>query len=211
MHALSKSETTALKGFLTRTTDIYRPPYGRLEVHDKRQCVFIGSTNADTYLKDETGGRRFWPVKCGTIDIPGLTAARADQLFAEAMAAYRTGEEWWPKPAFEREHIQPQQASRYMANAWQEAIEQYLEHEDKVTVLQVAIGALDMKKDRVGTAEQGASPQFFKLLAGDMGRVTAPAVGGCRQQNRVGAFVTQCRSDALVLPSLRARARAQKG
>jgi predicted P-loop ATPase len=115
--------------------------------------VFIGTTNASHYLKDETGGRRFWPVKCEKIRPDALVAVR-DQLFAEAVVAYRSGEPWWPSADFEREHIAPQQAGRYMADAWQDPIESYLGHEDKVTVLQVARGALDIKTDRIGTAEQ---------------------------------------------------------
>jgi putative DNA primase/helicase len=45
-------------------------------------------------LDDETGGRRFWPVTCDQIKIAELKEAR-DQLWAEAVARYEKGEEWW--------------------------------------------------------------------------------------------------------------------
>jgi predicted P-loop ATPase len=153
MHAMSRAESALLKAFITRTTERYRPSYGRLEVIEPRQCVFVGTTNKATYLRDETGGRRFWPVKTGTIDIEGLIAERG-QLFAEAVHLYNAGENWWPDKSFEQQHIAPEQESRFEADAWEDSIRTYLASAAKVTVSQVARGALSIETHRIGTADQ---------------------------------------------------------
>jgi predicted P-loop ATPase len=156
MHALTKSETTALKAFITRTTERYRPSYGRCEVHEPRQCVFIGTTNKAQYLRDETGGRRFWPVKVA-VTWPintDLLAENRDQLFAEAVHRYRAGEHWWPTDAFERQHIEPEQEARFEADAWEPAIADYLSGQKAVTLLEVARMALSMETAKLDTRDQ---------------------------------------------------------
>ena len=153
MHAMSRAELTQLKAFITRQTERYRPSYGRFEMIEPRQCVFVGTTNKATYLRDETGGRRFWPVQVGMIDIERLAEQR-DQLFAEAVQLYRQGAAWWPHAAFEAEHIKPQQEARYETDAWQESISEYVASQTKVTVGQVAKEALHIETARIGTADQ---------------------------------------------------------
>ncbi|MGL5348689.1 MAG: VapE domain-containing protein, partial [Peptostreptococcaceae bacterium] len=65
LSAVKKAETEAVKHFISKREDIYRVAYGRRVEKFKRQCVFFGTTNEETFLKDRNGNRRFWPVKVG--------------------------------------------------------------------------------------------------------------------------------------------------
>ena len=87
----------------------------RLELRKPRSCVFVGSTNEQTYLKVSTGGRRSWPAKCGEIDIDTLAADR-EQLFAGAVRFYDGGLRWWLDRNFEREQIAKEQEAGVKRN-----------------------------------------------------------------------------------------------
>ena len=171
MSAMGKAESAELKAFITRREERFTPKYGRKEVIEPRQCVFAGTTNKRAFLRDETGGRRFWPVRVGSIDTDALQHDR-DQLFAEAVHLFRQGEQWWPDADFERQHIAPEQEARYEADAWEDNIGRYLaglppgvphpDHKDnpspeppkRVTVVQVAREALALDVAKLGTADQ---------------------------------------------------------
>ena len=120
-----RSEIETVKSFLSCQFDRYRPAYGRSDISVPRQCLFIGTTNAATYLHDPTGNRRFWPVKVRTI---GLTkvGATVDQLWAEAVEAYRADEIWWLSPRLERLAAREQQG-RLELDPWHDEIEKFVE------------------------------------------------------------------------------------
>lgn len=106
--ALARSDERRQKSFLSRTSDEFRPPYGRTNIKAPRQLVFGGSTNEWEWNKDPTGGRRFWPIECGEIDTEALAAAR-DQLFAEAYHLVMQGERYWPTPEEQKRLFDPEQ------------------------------------------------------------------------------------------------------
>jgi predicted P-loop ATPase len=172
LSALQKAEAAALKAFITRPVERYRPSYGRHDVVEPRQCVFIGTTNKAVYLRDETGGRRFWPVKVGHIDTAGLQRDR-NQLFAEAVRLFHDGAEWWPSANFEVAHIAPEQEARFEEDAWVEAISRLVSARKTTTVLEVAQEGLEMDVSKLGTADQRRITAILERLGWTRGKRTS--------------------------------------
>jgi hypothetical protein len=80
LDAITRAEISRIKSFMSRRVDRFRTPYARRVEAFPRQCVFAGSVNETQYLRDPTGGRRFWPIACGKIHIDSLTKARDRRL-----------------------------------------------------------------------------------------------------------------------------------
>lgn len=97
LSAFSKQETQVIKQFLSKTHDIYRAAYGRRTEKYPRRCVFFGTSNDHEFLKDATGNRRFWPVDVGRHpakkSVWEQLPLEVDQIWAEAYAYWRAGEE----------------------------------------------------------------------------------------------------------------------
>ena len=87
---MRRAEIEKVKALISRTHDRARGAYRRHRTDAARRCIFIATTNEDSYLKSQTGNRRFLPLKVGCIDITALRRDR-DQLFAEACAAEALG------------------------------------------------------------------------------------------------------------------------
>lgn len=93
----NKVEINRVKSMLSTATDKFREPYARKHKKHPRRIVFAGTGNQNEWMRDETGGRRFWPVTCG-IHTPDWLRDHRDQLFAEAMYLYEEGATWWEVP-----------------------------------------------------------------------------------------------------------------
>jgi predicted P-loop ATPase len=128
LSGMRRTDVQHLKAFLSRQVDRARLAYGRITSEVPRQCVIVGTTNDQEYLRDTTGNRRFWPVKCKRFDVEGLKKDR-DQLWAEAAhreangASIRLAQELWGAAGEE-------QAKRLAEDPWVYALHEAFEHLD---------------------------------------------------------------------------------
>lgn len=147
LDSLRKSEVTAVKNFLSRQNEKFRPPYGRYVIEVPRQCVFAGTTNEFLWQKDDTGGRRFWPAACGVIDLDALARDR-DQLWAEALVRFTDGAIWWPETKEEHEMLAVEQKARMETDLWLPKIDAFLQEnclaDEKITTNEIIERCLNL-------------------------------------------------------------------
>jgi predicted P-loop ATPase len=163
LDAMSRGEVSRIKAFVSRTTDRFRPPYGSRIIESPRSCVFWGTTNSDGYLKDETGGRRFWPVKIGKINIEMLRDMR-DQLWAEAVILYNANVPWWITKQETQRDAERHQLDRYIGDPWDKAIADYVGTCTEVSVDEVLRQALHLEIGRCGPSEMSRAARCLRSL-----------------------------------------------
>ena len=183
MEVTRRADAQALKAFISRTTDRARLAYERTTKDFPRQCVFVGTINPDEmgYLSDNTGNRRFWPVKCGgNFDLEAFQKVR-DQLIAEGYQAFKKGEALYLKGNV-AQMAEIEQNKRRHVDPWQDVVEDWLEAEGKevreLSMHQVYELILGGNIKNVSRAEQC---RIGRILA-DMGWYKSrPLRGGSRQ------------------------------
>jgi predicted P-loop ATPase len=144
LDALTRASNTAIKSFIARRSDHFRPPYGRRAIKQPRQCVFAGTYNPDGdggYLKEPTGARRFWPVACGAIRLD-LLARDRDQLWAEAVVRYRQGHRWWLDSPELVALASAEQRLRFPVDPWSDKVGTWLVGRSDIGVGEVLTEAL---------------------------------------------------------------------
>ena len=96
LSAAKKSDIESMKQFISKRDDRYRKAYARRVTDNPRQCVFVGTTNDDEFLRDFTGNRRFLPIQTdatrATKNIFDQLPQERDQLWAEAVQRYKDKE-----------------------------------------------------------------------------------------------------------------------
>ena len=163
---LGKATAGALKSTLSRQTDSARKAYGREPTDQHRQCVYIGTTNEENYLTDDTGNRRFLPVKIKQVDVDGIARDR-DQLWAEAAYYEAQGEAIFLPPKL-MEEAKAAQRKRGDRDEWEWPIAKHLVTQERTTILEVASGALQMEKARFDSRAEKQISRCMKKLGWKM-------------------------------------------
>lgn len=144
---LGRSEVGAIKAFMSRAVDRFRELYATRATETPRQCVFAGTSNTSEWQKDETGGRRFWPVVCTGIDVEALARDR-DQLWAEAKARFDGCEPWWLDDDGLITAASEEQAARMQRDPWDDAILDWIGSRVEVTIGDLLQHAVHVTVDR---------------------------------------------------------------
>lgn len=163
-----KTTAEALKSFLSRTSDRVRMAYARETKDFPRRCVFIGTTNDSSYLKDATGNRRFLPVRIGKVDLAGLARNR-DQLFAEALAVWKANpdESALVLPSDLWVEAATRQEERRLADPWEERLEDFVSKEGAADFYQAG----ELLVDAIGKDVSNQNQNDFRRVKQVMTRM----------------------------------------
>ncbi|MGL3710527.1 VapE domain-containing protein [Leptospirillum ferriphilum] len=160
-----KSLVEVVKRVLATSEDNIRLSYRRDSKKYPRNFILIGTTNETHYLQDPTGSRRFWPIRCGRIDLEGLARDR-DQLFAEALHRFRAGESWWIVPGAEMEAEE-----RFDADTWESLIRPWLLDRWECTTAEILLDCLGIEPSRQDRACQIRVGAIMKRLGWERRRI----------------------------------------
>lgn len=170
LDSFSKAEGTRIKQVITCRTDRYRAPYGRASQDNPRMSIFVGSTNERHYLRDNTGARRFWPLTVKRIDLDLIKRDR-EQLFAEAVSKFKSGENWYEMPGSETASVQE---DRRQFDEWENGVSEFLMGKNSVMLADVA-NHLGVERGRLDVQTQRRIGGLIRRLGWERLRVRRDA------------------------------------
>jgi predicted P-loop ATPase len=152
LDGFTRAESSRAKAFFSSPYDTFVPKYSTRAVRIARQVVFAGTVNHGTYLRDTTGNRRYWPVRTVRADLEGLALVR-EQLWAEAVHAFRDHVPWWVRPE-EQAIFEHEQTLRYVGDAYEDRLRLYLSDQNETTMEKILSEGLRLEVSKWTRAEQ---------------------------------------------------------
>lgn len=161
LRGLHTKELESIKAFITRTHENWIPKYREFATQFPRRLVFVGTTNQDEFLSDDTGNRRFLPVRVNNVNVEGIRQNR-EQLWAEAKKLFSDSGIQFSVA----EQLAAREHDQYMIkDAWQETVSRWLNEpdiitdekptdKDYVTSIEVLKGAIGLDAKSIGRREE---------------------------------------------------------
>lgn len=186
LRGINTRDMEAIKAWVSRQREEWVPKYLEFSQTFPRRLVLVGTSNQEEFLADETGNRRWLPIKVGPVqDRAGIIRDR-DQLWAEAAVLFDRGGVLWQdaESRAKAEHGQYE-----IQDAWLETVREWLFDPqlgaqapaswDSLRMDDVLRGALKLDIKYVKPYEQLRCGKVLHLL------------GYVRGQKRVGKNVTK--------------------
>ena len=125
LRGLHTRDLESNKAFVARQFENWVPKYREFATKYPRRLIFIGTTNQEEFLADDTGNRRWLPVTVTRVRRDAIAKMRL-QLWAEAREKFLgSGVDW------EAEKLSAKAHDRHsIIDAWQDTIEAWLDTEN---------------------------------------------------------------------------------
>ena len=173
LQGMGSREIESVKAFITRTHENWVPKFKEFATHFPRRLIFIGTTNKEQFLSDETGNRRWLPIRVERMCNPETAARDCLQLWAEAALLFRSGGVHYK----DAERLALVEHAEFVeVDAWCDAIESWIESRgphmiSNFTTSDVACGALNIEKRNMDRAKETRIGKALKTMGYSRTRV----------------------------------------
>jgi len=163
---MNKKDIDWLKSFLTKKVDRVRLAYASRSKDFKRKNVFIGTYNPsgnNSYFRDDTGNRRFWPIECRKVDLEYIKENKT-QLWAEAYARFKANERYYIDDPHAVKIMLSMHAERELESPTHIRIQRWLDRtpRDEVDIMELI-------EDALGIRTEGKTPRELVFISSPIG------------------------------------------